>query len=100
MYGSRPIGAFLTLNTWQEVRHANFMSSQTDSMKPASAPSNYIWENLKYGFTRRAIALTIALLVMSLILFFAYRFQFFMQKSVSHFDNYEKLDCARFENYT
>ena len=35
---------------------------------------------------------------LGVVLFFGYRVQFYMQQSVSYFDNYEKFDCALFHN--
>ena len=74
------IGAFVTFQTWQDVKLAIYSSNlnfkifeEAISLNQANEPSNYIWENLGNSLLKRGLGLMIALVIMSIFVFVAYR---------------------------
>lgn len=61
-------------------------------------PSNYYWENMGNTKKYQDTCFLIVLVFLGIILFFAYKFQMEMQKSIQYYDNYEKFDCNLFHN--
>ena len=94
MYNARIVGVFMTCRKGGDRDKATSKTfAQITPIKPAKEPSTYIWENMRYSILRRSIAFVLTMGFMALVIFFAYRLQFFFQKSVSYFDNYEQIDC-------
>ena len=74
------IGAFVTFQTWQDVKLAIYSSGlnfkifdRSVSLHQANEPSNYIWENLGNSIFKRGIGLMLAIMIMTLFIFVAYR---------------------------
>jgi len=62
-------------------------------LKRSEEPSNYIWENMGITKPEQRVNRCFVLALLCIILSVAYNFQYLMQKSVSKWDNFEKIDC-------
>lgn len=62
----------------------------------AKEPSEYVWENMAYSSGQQRRNFWLVMIPFIIVLFFAYKLQFVMQRSISYFDNYEVFDCRLF----
>ena len=53
---------------------------------------------MAYSKRRQNIVFYLVMTTLAIILFFAYKVQYSMQESLTHFDNYEIFDCGLFHS--
>ena len=53
---------------------------------------------MAFTSSQQNIWFTIVMTLLTIVLFFAYKLQFQMQRTVSYYDNYEKFDCGLFHD--
>lgn len=73
-------------------------AQRTLTIKRSEEPSTYNWENLAITTTVQSIRKVGVMIVLGILLFIAYKYQFAMYVADKKVDKFEIIDCKHFEN--